>query len=162
MSQETFSARSLLYLKAINQSMIFLKGNILRYKTKSFRTPFNLQFLGKLGNKIVLSDKIGTLEVQLSSKYSHLVTYSLLKEFAIVTVNEVRRVSQFQLFVDNITIAKELQINCKLGNPFPFCIPSHQVFITVIYSMIITLSLSYTRIICLMILQQNVYFGISP
>ena len=105
--------------------MIFLKGNILRYKTKSFPTPFNLQFLEKLGNKIVLSDGRNTLEVQLSSKYSHLVTYSLLKEFAIVTVNEVKRVSQFQLFVDNITIAKELQINCKLGNPSPFCFPSH-------------------------------------
>ena len=105
--------------------MIFLKGNILRYKTKSFPTPFNLQFLGQLDNKIVLSDGRSTLEVQLSSKYNHLVTYSLLKKFAIITINEVNRVSQFQLFVDNITIAKEFQINCKLGNPSAFCIPSN-------------------------------------
>ena len=156
MSQETFSASSLLYLKAINQSMIFIKGNIL-----SFPTPFNLHFLGKLGNKIVLSDIKGTLEVQLSSKYSHLVTYSLLKEFAIVTVNEVKRISQFQLFVDNITIAKELQINCKLGNPSPFSFPSHQLFTTVIYFIIITLSLNNTTVICFMILQKYIFFVIA-
>ena len=104
--------------------MNFITGNILRYKTKRFPTPFNVQFMGHRGNKVELSDGRRSLEVQFSSKYSHLFTDNCLNEFDIVTINEIKRVTQFKLFVDNIRIFKDPQIGCKLGNPTPFCIPT--------------------------------------
>ena len=99
---------------------IFL-SDILRYKTKKFPTPFSVQYMGRRDQKIILSDGRKSLEVQLSNKYSYLFQYNLLSQYDIITINEIARISQFKLFIDNISIVKKLQINCKLGNPTPFC-----------------------------------------
>jgi len=61
--------------------------------------------------------------VQLSSKYSYIFKHNLINEYDIITVNEICRVSQFHLYVDNLTKVEDIQINSLLGRPIAFHIP---------------------------------------
>ena len=99
-------------------------GDILRYKTKSFPVPFNVQYLGKsLDGKVILSDGRKTKSVTFSSKYDYLFDCDLLKVFDIITVFEIKRETpgscSKELFIDNICRDKSLQIGEKIGNPNP-------------------------------------------
>ena len=95
-------------------------GNILRFKTKPFPVPFNVQLIEKLpGRKVVLSDGCRTKIVLLSSKYDYLFDLSILAPLDIVTIYEIKRVKNCSsdLFVDNIGKDKELQVGVKIGEP---------------------------------------------
>ena len=89
-------------------------GDILRYKTKSFPVPFNVQYLGKsLDGKVILSDGRKTKSVTFSSKYDYLFACDVLKVFDIITVFEIKRETpgSKELFID-----KFAGINpCRLG-----------------------------------------------
>ena len=95
-------------------------GNILRFKTKPFPVPFNVQLIEKLpGRKVVLSDGCRTKIVLLSSKYDYLFDLSILAPLDIITIFEIKRVvnCSADLFVDNISKNKEHQVEVKIGNP---------------------------------------------
>jgi hypothetical protein len=92
----------------------------LRFKTKAFPTPFNVQFLSQVGNKIRVSDGTKIKMLQISSKYMYLFELGLLNEFDVITINEVKRVSHYDLFVDNISIDRNVQVKKKIGNPSYF------------------------------------------
>ena len=98
-------------------------GDVLRYKTKSFPVPFNVQYLGKTddGKLAILSDGKKTKSVRFSSKYDYLFDAKILSMYDIVTVFEIKREQpgSKELFVDNISRQKHLQIGLKIGNPTP-------------------------------------------
>ena len=58
--------------------------------------------------------------VTLSSKYDYLFDLSLISPNDIVTIYEIDRIGRFDLFVGNLKIQKEYQVNCKIGNPTMF------------------------------------------
>jgi hypothetical protein len=92
-------------------------ASLLRFKAKAFPTPFNVQFLSQVGNKIRVSDGRKIKVLQISSKYMYLFELDLLDEFDVITINEVKRVSHFELFVDNISIDHNVQVKALIGNP---------------------------------------------
>ena len=103
-----------------SQINVNIFANTLRFKTKSFPVPINVQFIEKLpGMKMVVSDSCSIKTVQLSSKYDYLFELSILAPLDIVTIYEIKRVTtgSCDLFVDNIGKDKKLQVGAKIGNP---------------------------------------------
>ena len=98
-------------------------GDVLRYKTKKFPVPFNVQYLGQTedGKKVILSDEKKTKNVTFSSKYDYLFEGCVLSIYDIITIFEIRREStgSKELFIDNILKEKLVQIGCKIGSPNP-------------------------------------------
>ena len=98
-------------------------GDVMRYKTKAFPVPFNVQYCGKSidGRHVILSDGKKTKAVRFSSKYSYLFENNILSIFDIVTIFEIRREKPGSslLYVDNIARDKTLQIGVKIGDPSP-------------------------------------------
>ena len=95
----------------------------MRYKTKKFPVPFNVQFLGKTDDrkKVILSDGKKTINVRFSSKYDYLFEGGVLSMYDIITIFEINRESSGskELFIDNISKDKLVQIGCKIGSPNP-------------------------------------------
>ena len=44
----------------------------------------------------------------------------IVKPLAIITINEVKRLSRFDIYVYNITICKASQVDKLIGKPTPF------------------------------------------
>lgn len=98
---------------------IFTK--ILKYKTKTFPTPFNVQFLEKTGSQsILVSDGRKKKNIVLSSKYAYLFELNIISPLDILSIYEVKRSGLYGLFVDNLLIKKELQVKCVIGCPTLF------------------------------------------
>ena len=96
-------------------------SKVLKFKTKSFPVPFNVQFIERCGqNSIVVSDGRKKKIVVLSSKYAYLFQLNILSPLDIVSIYEVKRSGLYGMFVDNLVIKKELQVRCLIGNPTTF------------------------------------------
>ena len=98
-------------------------GDILRFKTKAFPVPFNVQYLGKTDDSklAILSDGKKSTYAKFSSKYNYLFEEHIVSPYAILTVYEVQRVAagSTTIFIDNISVDRSLQIGVKIGNPSP-------------------------------------------
>ena len=98
-------------------------GDILRFKTKAFPVPFNVQYLGKTDDSklAILSDGKKCTYAKFSSKYNYLFEENIISPYAILTVYEVQRVAAGSktIFIDNISVDRSLQIGVKIGNPSP-------------------------------------------
>ena len=94
----------------------------LRTKSSKFSPPFNLQLISfsPVTKSILVSDGRLMKSVTLSSKYDYLFDLSLISPNDIVTIYEIDRIGRFDLFVGNLKIQKEYQVNCKIGNPTMF------------------------------------------
>ena len=94
----------------------------LRTKSAKFSLPFNLQLISfsPVTKNILVSDGRLMKSVTLSSKYDYLFELSLISPNDIVTIYEIDRSGRFDLFVGNLKIQKEYQVNCKIGNPTMF------------------------------------------
>ena len=96
-------------------------GDVLRFKTKQFPVPFNVQYCGKSedGKKVILSDGKKTTTVRFSSKYDYLFEGGVLSMYDILTIFEIKREfgGSKELFVDNISKDKLVQIGSKIGSP---------------------------------------------
>ena len=88
--------------------------NVLKFKTKQFPTPFNVQILSISNTCVTLSDGKHSMIVKLSSKYNYLSELSILKLYDVVTIFEIKRISQYDLFVDNISVNKSVQVHVKI------------------------------------------------
>ena len=98
---------------------IFTK--ILKYKTKQFPTPFNVQFLERTGTQSILaSDGRKKKNIVLSSKYSYLFDLNILTPMDIISIYDVKRSGPLGMFVDNLVIKKEVQVKCQIGSPILF------------------------------------------
>ena len=98
-------------------------GDILRFKTKAFPVPFNVQYLGKTDDSklAILSDGKKSAFAKFSSKYNYFFEENIVSPYAILTVYEVQRVAAGSktIFIDNISVDRSLQIGVKIGNPSP-------------------------------------------
>ena len=93
----------------------------MKYKTKSFPTPFNVQYLERTGPQSILaSDGRKKKNIVLSSKYAYLFDLNILSPMDIVSIYEVKRSGLFSMFVDNLVIKKELQVKSMIGSPTLF------------------------------------------
>ena len=95
----------------------------MRTKSAKFSPPFNVQFIENLAdsNDILVSDGRMTKTVTLSSKYDYLFELNIVETFDIMTFYEVQRIGRFDIFVDNMMINKDYQVdNTKIGEPTIF------------------------------------------
>ena len=93
-------------------------ASVLKYKSKAFLTSFNVQLLYHSSTNIYVSDGHKIMSLKL---YSYLFELDLLHSNNIITINEIKRSSRFNLFVDNLSFSKDNQAGCQIGNPRTFC-----------------------------------------
>ena len=93
-------------------------AKVLRFKTKSFMTPMNLQYIGMFNEKMLISDSQNYIAVSLSPNYQ-----SIVKELninTIITIFQVTRsgINMKDVSIINMSVANsKQQTNNKLGSP---------------------------------------------
>ena len=92
----------------------------LRFLTKQFKTPFNIQYVGSEDDKLIFSDGVSSISADVGG-YSSIFSSIELNTVITVFVCTRERVSPFNLQFRNLRVApKHCQCNVRIGNPVPF------------------------------------------
>jgi hypothetical protein len=99
-------------------------ASTLRFLTKQFKTPFNLQYLGTgPNNSLMFSDGVHVLPASVGPSYKYLLTSGIIKHMSIVTIIIAtrERKAPFNLKFTNLQIApKHTQTYQQCGKPIPY------------------------------------------
>ena len=93
-------------------------AKVLKFKTKCFPFPLNLQYLGLDGDQVLLSDSTHYMGVDLTHNYKSVV--SSLEQYTIVTIYQATRTGENKkgILVNNMSVADtKFQTRTKVGNP---------------------------------------------
>ena len=92
-------------------------AEVLRFKTKRFKTPLNLQFLEMLGDRPLFSDTVHYIPVRVSKSYVNCFSSGLFKPRTIFKIIECTRskIVQSEVMFSNIKVERH-ETNV-LGNP---------------------------------------------
>jgi hypothetical protein len=99
-------------------------ASTLMYKTKEFKTPFNLQYLGTDNdNCLLFSDGVHVMPASVGPSYRSLFTANIIQPMSIVTIliSSRERTAPFNVKFTNLRVPpKQSQTYQQIGNPIRY------------------------------------------
>ena len=95
-------------------------GQTLRWLTKEFKTPMNLQYLGIVEGKHIFSDGIYSIAADVAL-YGSMFTSIPPNTIITILMCTRQREAPFNLKFCNLRVApRHAQVHCRLGTPTPY------------------------------------------